>query len=394
MYFLDFPNEIIQNILKFLPVEDILNLSIICTRLNDVCNISEVWNLLCQRDFQVSHSVSDQFTTKTLYLKVLRPYGTLMGLWQPSIAAYGGLCCITYRDGFLHADELHAPQVRKIQNKLRVKKLFKIGLEDGKLCKWCFVHNGKMHQANISVKSKDRFEYSCGEVTAHRSGEERQEEFQQFLDWFREEEPQTELLLLKFMVLREYNLSFEYNRLRWPIFKKTFPLEPGLFKGSYGAHGLELIMLRFEETEKDGYIQIKAKGEKITGDPNVPANQVSFHANLDFPIFNLSLEDQENSTLLERFQPIESKFSSRDRDPEPQPFRLPDDCFERSSFVPTVCSQRYHGYGQIASHGFSNPSYTKGHWIIFDNNTFAFLWLELQTLSMYHRVCELSNKDC
>lgn len=55
-----------------------------------------------------------------------------------------------------------------------------------------------------------------------------------------------------------YRLSYEYRRLNWPTCKRKYPIEPGLFKGEYGAHGLELIMLSYEEDRP------RAKATKIT----------------------------------------------------------------------------------------------------------------------------------
>ena len=53
-------------------------------------------------------------------------------------------------------------------------------------------------------------------------------------------------------------------------------LKPGVFSASYGGHGLELVHLM------DG------QGVKITGDPNVPFNEVSFRVTsshrIDLPL--------------------------------------------------------------------------------------------------------------
>ena len=49
---------------------------------------------------------------------------------------------------------------------------------------------------------------------------------------------------------------------------------------------------------------------------------------------------------------------------------------------------RFHSEGQIAAHGFTNPTFSKSHWIIFDEDTFAHLWLELNSISFYVRIKE------
>ena len=49
---------------------------------------------------------------------------------------------------------------------------------------------------------------------------------------------------------------------------------------------------------------------------------------------------------------------------------------------------RYHGRGQIASHGFMSPQWTPGHFVLFNDNMFGFRWLELMAFSVYSRATE------
>lgn len=49
---------------------------------------------------------------------------------------------------------------------------------------------------------------------------------------------------------------------------------------------------------------------------------------------------------------------------------------------------RFHGFGQVADEGFQDPSFVEGHWIVFNEDLFGFLWISLQALSMFHRVQE------
>ena len=53
-------------------------------------------------------------------------------------------------------------------------------------------------------------------------------------------------------------------------------LAPGIFKGEYGGHGVELIHL------------LDGQGVKVTGDDNVPFNKVTFRvtfgAKIDIPV--------------------------------------------------------------------------------------------------------------
>ena len=65
----------------------------------------------------------------------------------------------------------------------------------------------------------------------------------------------------------------------------------GVFKGTYGPHGIELINLTYQKSPtEDGSLILE--GSKLTGDPNVPFREVSFRADLSRPVFYTNVEDQ------------------------------------------------------------------------------------------------------
>ena len=49
------------------------------------------------------------------------------------------------------------------------------------------------------------------------------------------------------------------------------PIPKGIFKGTYGSHGNEIISLSYPNPDK-------LEGIKLTGDPNVPMDKTSFYA--------------------------------------------------------------------------------------------------------------------
>jgi len=54
------------------------------------------------------------------------------------------------------------------------------------------------------------------------------------------------------------DLKTHYSRLELPnACNFKVPIQPGLFKGTYGSHGIELIILTYEDDRK-------AKATKIT----------------------------------------------------------------------------------------------------------------------------------
>lgn len=66
------------------------------------------------------------------------------------------------------------------------------------------------------------------------------------------------------------------------------PITAGLFKGSYGPHGTELIHLRYHEESGTVFFS----GTKVTGDPNVPVGKQTFVGDLSKDSLFMQLEEQ------------------------------------------------------------------------------------------------------
>ncbi|KAK2152905.1 hypothetical protein LSH36_315g05031 [Paralvinella palmiformis] len=211
------------------------------------------------------------------------------------------------------------------------------------------------------------------------------------IEWLREEtgEPnlnmadihRREMALMKFMVLLEYQCNVQFAQLKLPQSPSySVPIEPGIFKGTYGEHGIEMVLLQYTS---DKYVE----GIKVTGDPNVPAGKVTFRADLNRTMI-LNREQQNSLSLLHDIDtPDLAPDISMDKLPD-QPFVVPYDCVERYKCSLTRCQYRCHSQGQIAGHGYTNSSFIPGHWIVFDENTFAHLWIDLSSMSVYSRVTE------
>jgi hypothetical protein len=74
----------------------------------------------------------------------------------------------------------------------------------------------------------------------------------------------------------------------------------------------------------------------IQGDPNIPATKVSIKADLTSPLV-LTLDQQEFLRTLE----AASEPNTDHPLPDSQPFKIPDDCYNREiEDVPKMCSFR------------------------------------------------------
>lgn len=68
----------------------------------------------------------------------------------------------------------------------------------------------------------------------------------------------------------------------------------------------------------------------------------------------------------------------------PRVVRAPTLCAPSDGLLSCVSS--FYGTGLIAGHGFTSPERTPGVFVLFDEDRFGFLWLELKSFSLYSRV--------
>ena len=163
------------------------------------------------------------------------------------------------------------------------------------------------------------------------------------------------------------------------------PIPPGIFKGNYGAlpwgHGIEIIAINYPSSDT-------LEAVKLTGDPNVPMNKVTFKADLQKRIF-LSKEEQRRLYCSALANSDDLDLQSPDNQGS-QPFLLPPDARLDApiELEHNQCSDRFFGEAQVAAHNYFNPKMIPAHIIVFDNNTLGVLFLQLQSLSIYKRMKE------
>lgn len=218
---------------------------------------------------------------------------------------------------------------------------------------------------------------------------------------------------MKFIYICQYDNCLTYRRIYHPPSRPDDLLQPGFFKGTYGSHGLEIVMLSFHGTT--------AKTTKITGDPNVPAGQPTLEVDLTRPIRLPAIEHLRNFSELSRLildirdvvsreqrlaegaedtgsraEPAAEEESAANgpaaseeqQAQDVQTFALPEEVMARNGDYPRSCRICYYGTGLIAGHGFSSPERTPGLFILFDDNRFGFIWLELKSFSLYSRMTD------
>ncbi|KAM7002728.1 F-box only protein 31 isoform 2-T2 [Tautogolabrus adspersus] len=431
----DLPPELLVEILSLLPGTALPNVALVCKKFKQIANTETIWRRRCTEEFGMKEDLQKMevggVSSRDLYVKLLHPYRHILGLWQPDIGPYGGLLNVVVDGLFIIGWMYLPPHDPRVEDPMRRRPLFRIHmLEREKATVECMYGHKGPHKGDIQTVKKDEFSTKCNQTDHHRMPGGRQEEFRTWLEeeWGRtlEEifhEHMQELILMKFIYTSQYDNCLTYRRIYLPPFMPSDLLQPGLFKGTYGSHGLEIVMLSFHETS--------ARATKLTGDPNVPAGQLTLDVDLSRPMVLPDLEQQRNIEELSRLvlgvheqvqreaqeqQAMSNSattrgaaegacggdcaaegaeadgcrpaFSNTNNPPEAQPFVLPLGVMARNEVYPRTCRKCFYGTGLIAGHGFTSPERTPGLFVLFDEDHFGFIWLELKSFSLYSRLTD------
>ncbi|NWZ15173.1 FBX31 protein, partial [Agelaius phoeniceus] len=432
---LELPPELLVQIFGSLPGTDLPSLARVCTTFRRILSTDTIWRRRCREEYGVCENLRKLEITgvscRDVYAKLLHRYRHILGLWQPDIGPYGGLLNVVVDGLFIIGWMYLPPHDPHVDDPMRFKPLFRIHLMERKCAtvECMYGHKGP-HNGHIQIVKKDEFSTKCNQTDHHRMSGGRQEEFR---TWLREEwgrtledifhEHMQELILMKFIYTSQYDNCLTYRRIYLPPSSPEDLIQPGLFKGTYGSHGLEIVMLSFHGK--------KAKGTKITGDPNIPAGQQTVEIDLAHPLQLPDIEtlrdfselsrivlevqeqvrreeqqreqrqEEQEHSLQAASQPASplagegaegeetaagAEGTTQDKAPASQPFVLPTGVISRNEDYPRTCRVCFYGTGLIAGHGFTSPERTPGVFVLFDDDRFGFIWLELKSFSLYSRI--------
>ncbi|XP_076847816.1 F-box only protein 31 isoform X2 [Brachyhypopomus gauderio] len=429
---LDLPPELLVEIFSSLPGTALPNLALVCKKFRQILSTETIWRRRCTEEFGMKDDLRKMevvgLSSRELYVKLLHPYRHILGLWQPDIGPYGGLLNVVVDGLFIIGWMYLPPHDPRVEDPMRRRPLFRIHMwESNRATVECMYGHKGPHKGDIQTVKKDEFSTKCNQTDHHRMPGGRQEEFRTWLEeeWGRTledifHEHMQELILMKFIYTSQYDNCLTYRRIYLPPCLPSDLLQPGLFKGTYGSHGLEIIMLSFHAS--------RAKATKLTGDPNVPAGQLTLDIDLSRPVRLPDLEHQRNIEELSRLvMGVHQEVQRASQGPdghlagaeegssgaegseyspaaeaedgsggattsslplEAQPFVLPLGVMARNEVYPRTCKMCFYGTGLIAGHGFTSPERTPGLFVLFDDDRFGFIWLELKSFSLYSRLSD------
>ncbi|KAG9341308.1 hypothetical protein JZ751_019410 [Albula glossodonta] len=375
---LQLPPELLVHIFSSLPGTALPNLALVCKKFRQILNTETIWRRRCREEFGMTEDLRKMevvgVSSRELYVKLLHPYRHVLGLWQPDIGPYGGLLNVVVDGLFIIGWMYLPPHDPRVEDPMRRRPLFRIHMwESSKAIVECMYGHKGPHKGDIQTVKRDEFSTKCNQTDYHRMPGGRQEEFRTWLEeeWGRtlEEifhEHMQELILMKFIYTSQYDNCLTYRRIYLPPHLPSDLLQPGLFKGTYGSHGLEIVMLSFHGQ--------RAKGTKLTvqQEAQEPPPQGA----------------EGGAESEERAIPVSEVEAMPNHSSEPQPFVLPLGIMARNEVYPRTCKMCFYGTGLIAGHGFTSPERTPGLFVLFDDDRFGFIWLELKSFSLYSRLTD------
>ena len=159
--------------------------------------------------------------------------------------------------------------------------------------------------------------------------------------------------------------ALEVNRISIKRVASEEPqlLSPGVYKGDYSVHGLELLLVYYQEGE--------ILAVKLAGDGNIPGGKISLKC-----IHTNKLQCGTDPAILDPTDGGKRYYQMS------------------SSIYPKSFTALYPGQGQIAYDGYFSPTFCSGMMYVADEKTFIFSWgAPLTFCSLYMRCDELSE-DC
>ena len=404
---LELSPEVLQNVAVFLSVDDLCQLRLTCSYLRDVCDLESVWSSRVKDDFGYKEAIDgeDGVTVRSFYQKLLYKHKYLFSEGSPS---YWQRTDLPHYGGLIRARICGKKKAILLDNLLAPKDIY----DDLKDVNFLQIQINSRHE--IVIKNQDSFTFNVpptlkegedveGGVNLNIIYQEIPDVTTSPADWRKlltsfadtDSTDDPELGLMKFVTHYHSRAFLTFT----PAFTSAWTLSshcghqsassilqsipPGLFKGTYVAHGVELIHV------------LDGQGVKVTGDPNVPFQKITFRVThpkrLDLTPDQQRSSDEINTIvegIADQFFPnnFENPFVEDDDDRESFPFHVPDNMRERQEIRHRECRGRWAAEAQIAGHMYQHPEFIPANLIIFNDDQIAVMFLGfLNSISIYHR---------
>ncbi|XP_035868262.1 F-box only protein 31 isoform X3 [Phyllostomus discolor] len=360
---LELPPELLVEIFASLPGTDLPSLAQVCTKFRHILHTDTIWRRRCREEYGVCENLRKLEITgvscRDVYAKCINPrvksgrfmkvlpdceqhmeyrdvytcllhrYRHILGLWQPDIGPYGGLLNVVVDGLFIIGWMYLPPHDPHVDDPMRFKPLFRIHLTERKspTVECMYGHRGP-HNGHIQIVKKDEFSTKCNQTDHHRMSGGRQE--------------------------GDPNIPAGQQTVEIDLMHR---IQLPNVENLCNFNELSRIVLEVHEQVRQEQQQQEDRTEDSEG-ARPPTEKV------------WEPGDQGAAALKE----------------EPVQFVLPVGVTSRNEDYPRTCRMCFYGTGLIADHGFTSPERTPGVFILFDEDRFGFIWLELKSFSLYSRV--------
>uniref|UniRef100_G1QGG7 F-box domain-containing protein n=1 Tax=Myotis lucifugus TaxID=59463 RepID=G1QGG7_MYOLU len=389
----DLPVEMLVEIFASLPGTDLPSLAQACTKFHHILHTDSIWRWRCREEFGVRENLQDLkmigMSYRELYAKMF-PYRNILGLWQLD-HGYRTLLNVVV-DGLCITGWTCRPSLNThVDGPMQFEPSFRIRLtERTSATVECMegLHS-RPHNSHMQIQ-KDRFSIQCIK-TDHRKDSPTRPWEERGRVLVQEDGQQYDCLI--------------YCRLYLPPHPDDL-IRPGLFQGKYDAYGLTIAMLSFHGKY--------ARVTKVTGIAKTLALEIHLMRRIQlrdgeiFRNFNeLSRVVQEIDEQVIREQQQQQEDGTEESqghgwqspalpsvgesgaaapEEQPVPFVLPVGVHSRDQNYPRTCRMCFYGVHMVTFHGFSYPRRFPGVFILFDENHFGFIWLEVKYFILNSRV--------
>ncbi|XP_036179759.1 F-box only protein 31-like [Myotis myotis] len=393
----DLPVEMLVEIFASLPGTDLRSLAQACTRFHHILHTDSIWRRRCREEFGVRENLQGLkmigMSYREFYAKMF-PYRHILGLWQLDHGcrtllnvAVDGLCITGWT--------CRPPLNTHVSGPLQFEPSFRIRLTERKSAAVeCLEgllgrpHSGHMqiqeHRLTIQCKRTDHRTDSPTRLRGERGrGRGRVQEDGQRYD------------------------CLTYRRLYLPPRRPDDLIRPGLFQGKYDAYGLTIALLSFHGkyarvTKVMGItkaleIHLRRRIQLRDGEIFRNFDELSrVVQEIDEQVIReqqQQQQQQEDGTEESQgrgwqspAQPSVGESGAAAPEEQPVPFVLPVGVHSRDQNYPRTCRMCFYGVHMPTFHGFTFPRRFPGVFILFDEDHFGFIWLEVKYFILYSRV--------
>ncbi|XP_059566618.1 F-box only protein 31-like [Myotis daubentonii] len=392
----DLPVEMLVEIFASLPGTDLLSLAQACTKFHHILHTDSIWRRRCREEYGVRGNLQNlemiDMSYREVYAKLF-PYRHILGLWQLDTKGYrtllnvvvDGLCITGWTYGFSPNTHVDGP--------LQFKPAFRIRLMERQPATVECLEGLHIRPHNRQMQiQKDRLTLRCNnrdhrKVLTMRLRGERGRVLVQ------EDRNQYDCLT--------------YRRLYLPPSHPGDLIRPGLFQGNYDVFGLMIAMLSFHGEY--------ARLTKVTGNSNETSEihlmrRIQLRDGEIFRSFNelsrvvqeiddqvirekqQKQQQQENGTEKSEghgwqcpAQPSAQESGAAALEEQPVPFVLPVGVRLRNQNYPRTCRMCFYAVDTVTSYGSVSIRFP-GVFILFDENHFGFIYLEVKYFILFGRV--------